>query len=137
MAHLDERYARVGREYDALDYENVRLDTGAAIEYAITARYLRRYVPDGATVVDVGAGVGHYSELLTRRDCRVHLADVSQRLLDAACARLAGAGLGDHILSAQRASATDLSHLPDACCDAVLLLGPLYHLLTVGERPEQ
>jgi len=134
MMHLNERYARVGREYDALDYENVRLDTGAVIEYAITARYLQRYVPDGATVVDVGVGVGHYSDLLARRGCRVHLADVSQRLLDAAGARLAGMGLADRILSAERASATDLSHLPDACCDAVLLLGPLYHLLTVGER---
>ena len=134
MTHLNERYARVGREYDALDYENVRLDTGAVIEYAITARYLQRYVPDGATVVDVGVGVGHYSDLLARRGCRVHLADVSQRLLDAAGARLAGVGLADRILSAERASATDLSHLPDACCDAVLLLGPLYHLLTVGER---
>jgi len=134
MTHLDGHYERVGREYDALDYENVRLDTGSAIEYAITARYLQRYVPDGATVADIGVGVGHYSELLARRACRVHLADVSQRLLDAAGSRLAGAGRGDHILSVQRASATDLSHLPDACCDAVLLLGPLYHLLTVGER---
>jgi len=134
MTHLDGHYERVGCEYDALDYENVRLDTGSAIEYAITARYLQRYVPDGATVADIGVGVGHYSELLARRGCRVHLADVSQRLLDAAGSRLAGAGRGDHILSVQRASATDLSHLPDACCDAVLLLGPLYHLLTVGER---
>ncbi len=63
MTHLDERYARVGREYDALDDENVRLDTGSAIEYAITTRYLRRYVPDGATVVAVVAGAGTDSEL--------------------------------------------------------------------------
>ncbi len=55
MTHLDARYARVGRAYDALDDANVRLDTGSAIESAITTRYLRRYVPDGATVVAVGA----------------------------------------------------------------------------------
>jgi 2-polyprenyl-3-methyl-5-hydroxy-6-metoxy-1,4-benzoquinol methylase len=134
VRHFSERYERVGREYDALDYEHVRLDTGAAIEYAITTRYLRRYVPDGAMVVDVGVGVGHYSEGLARRGCMVHLIDVSQRLLDATASRLEDAGLGEHILSVQRASATDLSHLPDACCDVVLLLGPLYHLLTGDER---
>jgi len=125
---------RVGREYDALDYENVRLDTGAAIEYAITVRYLRRDVLDGATIVDAGVGGGHYDELLAKRGCRVHLVDVSQRLLDAAAARLAGAGLDDHILSSRRASATNMAHLPDACCDVVLLLGPLYHLPSASER---
>lgn len=134
MTRLEAHHEQVGREYDTLDYERVRLDTGGAIEYAITTRLLRRYAPDGSTVVDANVGAGYYSEGLARRGCRVHLADVSQRLLDAAGARLAGAGLDGHILSSRRASATDLSHLPDACYDVALLLGPLYHLLTASER---
>src|SRR6266567_1931453 len=60
--------------------------------------------------------------------------DVAQRLLDAAVARLDAAGLGSQIESQRRASATDLSHVPTASCDVVLLLGPLYHLLTTSER---
>ncbi len=96
MTHLDARYARVGRAYDALDDANVRLDTGSASESALTTRYPRRYVPDGATVGAVVAGAGHDSELRAWRGGHVHLADVSQRLRDAAASRLEAAGLGDH-----------------------------------------
>ncbi len=44
MTHLDARYARVGRAYDALDDANVRLDTGSASASASTTRYPQRYV---------------------------------------------------------------------------------------------
>ncbi len=133
MDGLTPHHDRVGREYDQND-EAMRLDREDPIEYAITARYLQRYVPDGATVADIGVGGGQYSEQLARRGCRVHLVDVSQRLLDTTVTRLNAAGLEDQIASVQRASATDLLHLPDAGCDIVLLLGPLYHLLTSEER---
>jgi len=89
MSHLTPHHDRVGRDYD-VNNEAARLDDEDPIEYAITARYLQRYVPDGVIVADIGAGGGHYSALLARRGCRVHLADVSQTLLDtaaAACAR--------------------------------------------------
>ena len=56
--------------------------------YAITKRYLLRYIPKGATIADVGVGVGHYSELLARRGSNVHLVDVGPRLLAAAQERL-------------------------------------------------
>ncbi|KAM3099960.1 hypothetical protein ACKFKF_13310 [Phormidesmis sp. 146-12] len=29
----------------------------------MTKRYLDRWIPDGATVVDIGVGVGHYSRV--------------------------------------------------------------------------
>jgi SAM-dependent methyltransferase len=79
-------------------------------------------------------GVGHYSDRLARRGCRLHLVDVSQRLLDTTVSRLRQAGVADRIASAHHASATDMSNLPTGGCDAVLLLGPLYHLGDAGER---
>lgn len=71
---------------------------------------------------------------LARRGCRLYLADVSERLLKAALARPESCGLSGQVLDARVASATALADVSDACCDAVLLLGPLYHLLTLVER---
>jgi ubiquinone/menaquinone biosynthesis C-methylase UbiE len=126
--------AEVATHYDRnVAAEAARLEQFGPVEYAITKRYLARYFPDGVTVADVGVGVGHYAEFLSRRGCRVHLIDVSGNLLNAAQERLTNAGFGSHILSAHQASATALP-LADESVDAMLLLGPLYHLRTLGER---
>lgn len=141
MAHIAGHHEHVGKTYDksglvtyGFDYEVERLEKHSPVEYAITKRYLQRYIPAGATVVDVGAGVGHYSELLARRGCDIYLVDVAERLLATAKERLVTAGLEHHLCGVHHASATDLSFLPDACCDVVLLLGPLYHLDMAEER---
>ncbi len=149
MSHIAKYYelARhhvlAGQSYDAdlpdgvrngINHEMERLEKFAPVEYAITSRYLLRYIPKGATVADIGVGVGHYSELLARRGSNVHLVDVATRLLEAAQERLMRAGLGEHILSITHASATDLSFIPDESCDAVLMLGPFYNLSLPEDR---
>jgi 2-polyprenyl-3-methyl-5-hydroxy-6-metoxy-1,4-benzoquinol methylase len=140
---LARHHALAGQSYDAdlpdgvrngINHEMERLEKLAPVEYAITKRYLLRYIPEGATVTDVGVGVGHYSELLASRGSNVHLVDVASRLLEAAQERLARAGFGEHILSVTHASATDLSFIPAESCDAVLMLGPFYHLSLPEER---
>jgi SAM-dependent methyltransferase len=85
-------------------------------------------------VAEVGVGGGQYAELLAGQGCCVHLADVSPKLLDATQERLRRAGWQDRLLGVSRASATDLGGLPTGAFDAVLLLGPLYHLLQPEER---
>ncbi|HAH01190.1 MAG TPA: hypothetical protein DCL75_20610 [Ktedonobacter sp.] len=99
---LTRHHAYAGRSYDISEaagvaygfhFEMERLEKHNPVEYAITKRYLLRYVPEGATVADVGVGVGHYSELLASRGSKVHLVDVAPRLLEAAKERLAGAEL--------------------------------------------
>jgi SAM-dependent methyltransferase len=133
LTKLPKHYEYVGHGYD-VSHEEDRLERDDPIEYAITLRYLERYVPDGVTVADIGVGGGQYSVSLAQRRCRLHLVDVSQHLLTTTEVRLQDRGLAEHIVTIQRASASDLSHLSAGCCDVVLLLGPLYHLLIPEER---
>lgn len=79
-------------------------------------------------------GGGVYSEHLARRGCRLHLVDVSARLLDSVAERLRAAGLGGSIAGAARESAACLESLASGAFDAVLLLGPLYHLCAPEAR---
>ena len=149
MSHIVKRYELTrhhelaGKSYDAdlpddarngLKHEKERLEKFAPVEYAMTRRYLQRYISEGATIADVGVGTGHYSELLAKKGCNIHLVDVAPGLLEVAHERLISAGLGNHVLSVNNASATDLSFIPDASCDAVLMLGPFYHLSLLEER---
>lgn len=136
MGKLSEQEERVARYYDEAIFaaEAERLEKHFPVEFAITARQLGRWVPAGATVAEVGVGVGHYSEVLARRGCRLYLLDVSERLLDAARARLREAGLAGQVIGVDRASATNLESLGAETCDAVVLLGPLYHLCAPEER---
>ncbi len=136
MSELTEQEASVGRYYDEVifDAEVTRLKELFPVEYAITARHLRRWIPDGATVAEIGVGGGLYSELLARRGCDLRLVDVSQKLLDAAGERLRASGLESQIIGVDHASATRLDCLRDAVFDAVVMLGPLYHLLALDER---
>ena len=140
---LTRHHALAGQSYDAdlsdgvrngINHEMERLEKYAPVEYAITKRYLLRYIPEKATVADVGVGVGHYSELLASRGSNIHMVDVASRLLEAAQERLTKAGLTAQILSISNASATDLSFIPDDSCDAVLMLGPFYNLSLPEDR---
>lgn len=133
---MNEQEEKVGQYYDNVifDAEVTRLKELFPVEYAITARHLERWIAEGSTVAEMGVGGGLYSELLAGRGCRLHLVDVSERLLDAAGERLRAGGLESQIIGTDRASATDLGCLQTSAFDAVLMLGPLYHLLTVEER---
>jgi 2-polyprenyl-3-methyl-5-hydroxy-6-metoxy-1,4-benzoquinol methylase len=116
------------------EYESVRLQEYSPVEFAMTARYLNRWIPNRATVVDIGVGVGHYAELLAQRGCLLYLIDISQKLLDTTYTRLKTVNLDQQILKVQQTSATQLTAVETAIADAVLLLGPLYHLCSLPER---
>ena len=126
---------RVGEHYDSIfEYECARLTEHCPVEFAITTRCLEKWVPENSRVAEIGVGVGRYSECLARRGCSIHLIDVSPRLLEAAATRLHEAGLSERISGTNLASATQLDILGGNSFDAVLMLGPLYHLCDVEER---
>ena len=133
---MEQNEASVGRYYDTsiFEAELVRLTRDCPVERAITIRWLDRLAPASAVVAEIGVGGGLYSEHLARKGCRLHLVDVSARLLESAAERLRAAGLGACIAGATRESATCLASLPSGVFDTVLLLGPLYHLCALEAR---
>lgn len=119
--------------YYAQGFERDRLAAGAgALELARTQALLGRYLPSApAVVLDVGGGPGRYAVWLAERGYRVHLVDPVP--LHVEQARAAGARAGSPLASAETGDARAL-RLPDASADAVLLLGPLYHLPERADR---
>jgi SAM-dependent methyltransferase len=110
-----------------LGYERERLDSPRGIiEFERTKDILGRYLPPSpASIADIGGGPGRYTLWLAERGYRVDHRDLVelhvQQLLDAL------AGHPDLAIDTAIGDARQLD-LPDASVDAVLLLGPLYHL---------
>jgi ubiquinone/menaquinone biosynthesis C-methylase UbiE len=93
---------------------------------------LRHLPPAPAAVLDVGGGPGAYACWLAALGHAVHLVDPMP--LHVAQAREASARQLAHPLAS--VALGDARHLdvPDANLDAVLLMGPLYHLTERGDR---
>jgi SAM-dependent methyltransferase len=135
MSNLSEKEEKVGRHYDdaVFEYELMRSEY-CPVEFAITARQFERWIPKRAIVAEIGVGGAFYTELLAKRGCLLHLVDISARLLDTAWSKLRAGGFQEQIIDIDLASATDLHCLQSEKFDAVLMLGPLYHLCDLDER---
>lgn len=115
------------REWDRLD----RYRT----EFALTLRALDAHLPaPPARILDVGGGPGRYAIALTQRGYTVTLLDRSQHCLALATSKAAEAGA--ELAGTVHGDARDLTAVADGSIDAVLLLGPLYHLLTDADRQQ-
>jgi SAM-dependent methyltransferase len=116
--------------YYGADVEDQRLARGAgALEFERTKELLARFLVPRSRIADVGGGTGRYAEWLVAEGHAVEL--IEPVLLHAERARWRASDppqFGVH-----EADARTLP-FPDGAFDAVLLLGPLYHL---GERPER
>ena len=114
--------------------ERDRLARGdGALEFARTTALLDRYLPGpGSDVVDVGGGPGRYALWLAARGYHVHLVDPVPLHIEQA--RSASANQpGRELAGAEIGDARELG-FPDESADAVLLLGPLYHLPERDDR---
>jgi SAM-dependent methyltransferase len=116
------------RDHYASRNERDRLTAGAGLlEFRRTQELLGRILPRApAVVLDVGGGAGIHAAPLARQGYEVHLIDPVPLHVEQAgeVSRLASVSLGD---------ARELDW-PDGSVDAVLLLGPLYHLTERADR---
>ena len=111
--------------------EGERLGRGPGrLEFARTREIIRRYLPPGPLrILDVGGATGVHAAWLADDGHEVHVVDPMERHV-AAARRLASPRR--HV-SAELGDARALP-APAGSADAVLLLGPLYHLTERDDR---
>jgi ubiquinone/menaquinone biosynthesis C-methylase UbiE len=121
-------------QHYALGLEAARLFTGKnQLERARTQELLARHLPPPpAVVLDVGGGSGVYACWLAARGYTVHLLDAVP--LHVEQARAASARQPDHPIATLGVGDARRLSQADASADAVLLLGPLYHLTERSDR---
>jgi SAM-dependent methyltransferase len=121
----------VREHYESDIVEAERLTSGAGrLELARTKEIIRRHLPRGPLeIVDVGGGAGVHAAWLAEDGHTVHVVDPMARHVEAA-RRLAD---GRRRVTAEVGDARRLAADNDSV-DAVLLLGPLYHLTDRADR---
>ena len=122
----------IRRYYDQAYDEDSRLDRHQ-LERDLTWRYLDAFLPPAGHLLEIGAASGGYTVGLARRGYRVSAFDLSEQLTEQRRTKLEQAGLGaqatHHI-----GDARDLSAFRGQSFAAVLVMGPLYHLVAESDR---
>jgi ubiquinone/menaquinone biosynthesis C-methylase UbiE len=129
----DDALSEILRHYGEAD-ESSRLRNGwFQLEHLRTQELILRHLPPApATIIDAGGGAGAYALWLAALGYQVHLIDPVPKHVEQA--RVASARQPQHPLaSAEIGDARQLSH-ENSSADAVLLLGPLYHLVERADR---
>lgn len=114
-----------GIEHDRLEQHQ--------LEYDLTWRFLTKYLPHNAAILEVGAATGRYTVGLAKRGHTLTAIDLSSALIEKCRENLLNEKLENKVHLAV-ADARDLSELGEAEFDAILLMGPLYHLVEEADR---
>jgi len=123
---LSEYYGGLGQ-----DEEIAQANSGHGdLEFERTKEILLRHLPPApAVIADIGGGLGRYALWLCGLGYRVVYRDIVPLLVEQFVAALSPGDDVDYAVG----DARDLD-LPDESVDAVLLLGPLYHLPEAEDR---
>ncbi len=126
MTNIEKFYDKYTQyEWDRLEHNKTT--------FAITMRAFQDYILNPPVkILDVGGGPGRYAVALALQNNDVTLMDLSRNCLEFAKDKAKKAGVKR--LCYIQGTATDLSQFPHQEFDVVLLMGPLYHLLSLNNR---
>jgi S-adenosylmethionine-dependent methyltransferase len=103
------------------------------LEYELTWRYLDQYLPAQGSILEIGAASGRYTVELAKRGYAVTAVDLSEALIEECRKGIVAEGVEKRVRLVV-ADARDLHEVTETGFDAVLLMGPLYHLIEEEDR---
>jgi ubiquinone/menaquinone biosynthesis C-methylase UbiE len=103
------------------------------LERVRTQDILKRHLADApATILDIGGAAGVHALWLAEQGYAVHLYDAVPHHVEQALA--ASQNQAQHPIASCSVGDARKIDRPDACAEAILLLGPLYHLVGRDDR---
>lgn len=103
------------------------------LEFGLTWRFLEEYLPPSGEILEIGAGTGRYTLGLVQRGYTVTAVDFSEANLETCQKYLTEAGFPDCVQFIPD-DARYLDSVPKKEYDAILIMGPLYHLVEESDR---
>ncbi|MEF8853107.1 MAG: class I SAM-dependent methyltransferase [Haloarculaceae archaeon] len=120
-------------EHDREEWERLEASLVGRLEWEGTVEYLRRSLPPGGHVLDVGGGAGRYAVWLAERGHEVTLVDPSEGQRELAREKVDEHGVAGRV-TVREGDVRDLP-FPAGGFDATVCLGgPLSHVLDADER---
>ena len=115
---------------DHINFENQRLKENP-FEIPITLKYIEKYLNPGEKILDIACGTGNYAEILLGKGFQLGLNDLSEENME-----LTQKKVKNHskLLQTSVSDALNADIWGKELWDAVLILGPLYHLTSVDNR---
>ncbi len=123
-------YNALTNYYAAYD-EDGRLTTKyGRVEFLTTVHYIEKYIQPGMRLLEIGAGTGRYSHFLARQGYEVDAVELMPKNIEA-FRQNTQPGEAIRIFEG---SAVDMPFIESERYDMTLMLGPMYHLFTEGEK---
>lgn len=113
--------------YNKFNEDKRLLSRHGQVEFAVTIKYIRKYLKTGDRIIDIGAGTGRYSIELFNEGYDVTAIEPVQHNLGIMKQKCPG-------LKAYKRNAMKLNRIESGAYDIALLLGPLYHLTSFENK---
>ena len=104
------------------------------VEFEVVHYFLTKYLPPAGKILDLGGGPGRYTISLAKQGYRMALVDLAPSVVEFARKKIAAAGVQKQVDALIVGDGRDLRWWADDAFDAVLCMGPLYHLPQPEDR---
>lgn len=111
---------------DGMEDGREKRSRSAGLEFHYMEKFLRPLIAAGAHVIELGCGTGYYAFRLATL-CEEYVGvDLTPKNIELFREKITASGFEN--IRAEVGDATDLTEISDHAFDAVLCLGPMYHL---------